>query len=192
MMEFLTGLLVVLTGVYAWLTLKISRANQDSAEVMRNQLREATRPVVTFELIPDGHLVSGLIRNRGASCAYEVKLRVSPDFKIQLSGGWRDSVLFTKVIASLTPTDSIEEFFGDLKEIKGQIGAVTLVGEVEYLDASGFKYVDKILTSLEARSVTPHLNRSTQIAELKRIADSLEKLASTQQQLLAALTRKEN
>ena len=53
MIEILTTLLVIITGVYAYLTFRILEANRGSVAAMKTQVEAATRPYVIVALAPE-------------------------------------------------------------------------------------------------------------------------------------------
>lgn len=81
-MAFLTFVLVVITGVYAWLTFRISRANEAVVALTRDQILAATRPYVTVSIRSDA--VTGLfylqIRNTGRTAAQDLRLELDRSY----------------------------------------------------------------------------------------------------------------
>ncbi len=67
MIAFLTGLLVLITGFYAWATYRILKANELVVEAMREQSEATYRPYVTagVYLEPDNPIFYLRIANTG-------------------------------------------------------------------------------------------------------------------------------
>lgn len=82
MIEFLTGILVIVTGVYAWLTYRMAKASEASVEVLQQQYDAAMRPYLTVSLYirPHTPLLYLRISNTGRSPATNVRLRMDRDF----------------------------------------------------------------------------------------------------------------
>jgi hypothetical protein len=80
MADFLTFLLVILTGVYAYLTYLILDANRKAVAAMREQIRASTRPYVHLDLVPDGPLIEVRLRNTGITGAVDVIIGTTPSF----------------------------------------------------------------------------------------------------------------
>jgi len=80
--DILTGLLVLITGFYAWATFRILKANERVVEVMHSQSEAMTRPYVTVTpFIEVGSPVFCLkIRNAGKTAANCVRLSLDKDF----------------------------------------------------------------------------------------------------------------
>jgi hypothetical protein len=49
--EVLTGILVVITGFYAYVTFRILKVNRDAVAAVREQIESSLRPYVTVKLI---------------------------------------------------------------------------------------------------------------------------------------------
>ena len=80
--EILTGLLVLITGFYAWATFHILKANERVVEVMKSQSEAMTRPYLTVTpFIEVGSPVFCLkIKNTGKTAANRLRLSLDKDF----------------------------------------------------------------------------------------------------------------
>ena len=80
--EVLTGLLVLITGFYAWATLKILRANERIVDAMHEQQIAASRPyiVVAPSLEVDNPIFYLRIANEGKSAALNVRFSIDKSF----------------------------------------------------------------------------------------------------------------
>lgn len=81
-MEFLTALLVLVTGIYAWVTYRILKANERVVEAMREQSEAVYRPyvIVTPFLEPDNPIFYLRIANLGKTAATDLRLALDRSF----------------------------------------------------------------------------------------------------------------
>jgi hypothetical protein len=81
-MEVLTGLLVLITGFYAWATFKILRANERVVVAMSEQTEATYRPYVTVTpfLEPDNPIFFLRIANVGKTAAIDLRLTLDKSF----------------------------------------------------------------------------------------------------------------
>lgn len=107
MIEFLTAALVVITTVYACLTHRISKANQQVVQVMREQSDALNRPYVIVAAVtePGSPNLYLRISNSGKTAAEKLRLKLDRDFYM-----WADKSLnlsgqhiFRHEIASFAP-----------------------------------------------------------------------------------------
>jgi hypothetical protein len=99
--------LVVVTGVYVFLTWRIANSNQKMIERLDEQHREEVRPNVFAHLEFRAQVVVGLvIENMGRSPAYDLRVSISDDF-LQFAGesgkNLKDMSLFTDPIEWFPP-----------------------------------------------------------------------------------------
>lgn len=82
MTEFLTALLVIITGFYAWVTYRILKANERVVEAMREQSEATYRPYVTVSpfLEPDNPIFFLRIANLGKTAATDLRLDIDRSF----------------------------------------------------------------------------------------------------------------
>jgi hypothetical protein len=133
-METLTGLLVLLTGVYAFLTYRLLLSNRAMVATMQEQITASVRPYVTFDIVAHGPLFEGVVTNSGATAAVDVKLSLEPAIKVELSGETRGPNLTSKSIALLPPKKQIDEFLGSFEELKSQNPSMRFSGQLNYRD----------------------------------------------------------
>jgi hypothetical protein len=75
-------MLVIITGIYVWITFRISKTNRQAVVVMREQLIALERPYVmvsTF-LRPKSVIVYLRIKNTGKSSAQNLQIKIDKDF----------------------------------------------------------------------------------------------------------------
>lgn len=81
-MTFLTAILAIITGFYAWVTYKILLANQMVVEEMREQAEAFRRPYITIApyVLPGTPVIGIRITNTGQSPARSLSLNIDKDF----------------------------------------------------------------------------------------------------------------
>lgn len=82
MLEILTGILIIITGFYAWATYRILQANEKVVNVMRDQEEAFRRPYITIApyTVPGTPLMGIRIANMGKSPAHNLSLNMDKDF----------------------------------------------------------------------------------------------------------------
>lgn len=80
--EVLTGILVGITGFYAWTTYRIMQANDRVVKTMGQQIEAVTRPYVSvsFLTVPHSHMFHLRVANTGKTGAEAVRLTLDRDF----------------------------------------------------------------------------------------------------------------
>lgn len=173
MIETLTLLLVILTGVYAYLTYRIMSANQDAVGTMRAQMIASIRPYVYFDLVTTGPLIEGLLRNTGVSAAYNVTVSLEPAIQAHIGGAAQESSLIGKPVSLMTPKKEIREFFGSFSELESTNASLQFVGAVTYFDSEQRKFSEPFIIDLSSRKNMPYIGRTTIEAELKKLNEQI-------------------
>ena len=106
-METLTGILVLITAIYAYLTYKLARSSAASVAVMERQNWQLIRPYVVVSpfVRPHTPFLYLRIENSGRSSASNLKLTIDKDF-YQFGESRRnlgDIVAFTQKIDAFHP-----------------------------------------------------------------------------------------
>jgi hypothetical protein len=99
-------ILVVVTGVYVFLTWRIAKANQGMLDNIREQYRDSLRPVVFPSLqVRDQVVLTLVITNSGRSPAYRVRISIDCDFFqfAEPSRNIRDFPVFNEEIPVFAP-----------------------------------------------------------------------------------------
>ncbi len=80
--DILTGLLVLITGFYAWVTFRILRANERVVEVMKQQSESLIRPYITVTPFIERNSPVFVLRvkNTGKMPALKLRLKLDKDF----------------------------------------------------------------------------------------------------------------
>jgi hypothetical protein len=183
MIEILTALLVFITGLYAWFTFRILKANEKIVEKMRDQQEAMYRPYISISPVvyPENPIAFLKISNSGLTAANNLRLSLDKDFfqfgekkderNLKFRSAFKDSidsfvpgaemyfylaqsfVLFKKGGEDLTPT------------------TFTVTAEYEYLDK---KAVEKTVIDLSPYlgAANPH---DPLVSQLKAIKEAIEK-----------------
>ena len=82
MIEFLTAVLVIITGIYAYLNLRMAKASEASVENMREQSEAMLRPYINVSsfIRPNTSFLYLRISNTGKTGAENLKLDLDRDF----------------------------------------------------------------------------------------------------------------
>ena len=161
----LAAILVVITGVYAYLT---RRQVLESKELREMTIRPAL--VVTAE-IDETHinLINFRVENIGGGAARNIRLRTSREFMRGNNRSLNELGLFKRGIPLLSPGRNIETFLASAFELFQQ---EPLEVTAEYEDATGRKIEETFLVDFAAFE---NLSRVGE-APLHTIAKSIEKL----------------
>jgi len=108
MIEFLTGILVIVTAIYAYLTYRMARASEASVEAMQRQSEDSLRPYITVSpyIRPNTPVLYLRIANTGLTGANNLKLDIDRDFYQFGNDSNPESNLRTKQ-AFIEPMDSM-------------------------------------------------------------------------------------
>lgn len=81
-LEALTGLLVIITGTYAWLTWRMTRASEASVQLSTRQIEASLRPYVEVSpyLSPGSIILYLRVRNVGRTAGTNLRLSLDRDF----------------------------------------------------------------------------------------------------------------
>lgn len=117
--DWLTLALVVITGFYAWATLKILRANEAMVSTMRDQQNAAMRPyiLVSTNLRMGTQLLYLSIKNVGKTAALNLKLSLDKSFyqlgEKRVERNIANSAAFSRTIDSLPPDGQLLFLLGN-------------------------------------------------------------------------------
>ena len=199
--DWLTLVLVLITGFYAWATLKILRANEAMVATMRSQQDAALRPYIeiSIHLRTGTQLIYLTIRNAGKTAAARLKLSIDKDF-YQLGNkrpesNLRNSVAFRNEINSLPPNGALLFLLGngpslysinreeDLSPLTFKVSATYSWGASKTIEISSIDLRPYIDTDVphdpiveELKKVKDELKQLKELKELKSIRRSLESL----------------
>ncbi len=176
MIEVLTSLLVIITGIYAYLTYRILQANCDSVAAMKAQIEAATRPYVHFDLVLQGPLVEASLRNAGVTAALDVTITTTPPLRVAIRGETRPSRLTAASLALLAPGRELREFIGRIGDVRSLTNSLSFATWVSYRDAGGRTYREEFPVDLTGLFEMPYIDRPQVGKELRNIADTLKEI----------------
>jgi hypothetical protein len=107
--EWLTGALVLITGLYAWATLRILRANEAVVAAMKEQTEAQLRPYIVVAAAPriGATLMCLSIENAGRTPAENLRLNMDRNFYQNAQRNDDENIAklsaFTEPIRSLAP-----------------------------------------------------------------------------------------
>ncbi len=183
MIEILTALLIVITGIYAWFTFKILKANERIVEKMHEQQEAMYRPYIAISPVvyPENPIVFLKIQNTGLTAANNLRLTLDKDF-FQFGDKGEERNLkshsaFKDQISSLVPGAEIYFYLAQSFVIFGKKGqdltpsVFSITAEYEYL---GKKVSEKTIIDLcpYLGAANPH---DPLVRQLKHIKEVIEK-----------------
>jgi len=179
-------ILVLITGVYAYFTFRILKANQDVANEMAAQRHDLRRPIVSIYPEFDEFLVASLIiKNSGLSPATNLNLKIDKDFfqfAERVDGkNLRSFSAFNNEIAALASGSEIrfdlaEGFNLGEKDECGEIAPIKFSVEAKY-EFLSTKFEEVTVVDLQP-FFQATVRRSKKLTEVEKIRKALEKLAS--------------
>lgn len=170
LLEILTALLVVVTGIYTFLNYGILR-------IMREQQNALVRPYVTFDIIPHDPFFEAIITNTGRTPARGVTVSLHPNIEVELLNERRTPNVSSKTIELLAPGRTIDEFFGDFEEIAKQNPALRFSETVSYRDLARRVYSEPFEIDLNYGKIRGLIPKPDIAEELKRLNDNFRDLA---------------
>ena len=126
--DYLTFGLLIVTGVYVWLTYQISSSNKRTVDAINRQIEAQTRPILTVNIGIRSRVLTYIsIRNCGSSVAEQVKLRIDRAFfqfaELSAERDISQFHIFNDTIATFAPGDTYEidlaQGFNINKEVNG-------------------------------------------------------------------------
>jgi hypothetical protein len=183
--EVLTGLLVVITGFYAWVTYKIMTVNEGTLNAMQQQTDAVTRPYLTINVFSEPNSVVFYLRiaNTGRTGASDVRLTLDRDFYQygqRNRPSLREATVFREPIEQLPP--GAEMIFGLAQGfvVLGNECDPSVTPPVFSINAT-YSYGEKTVsetTTIDLRPYKESMDRPSAVAdELKKIREQLEKIA---------------
>lgn len=117
-MTILTGILVLVTAIYAYLTYRMVKATEVTTELMKRQSDSMSRPYVTLSLVKPSNNPFILLRieNTGLSVARDMTLTLGPEYDeikdIKGPKELKDAYLFKNTITSFPPHSPVVYVLG--------------------------------------------------------------------------------
>lgn len=184
--EILTGVLVLTTAVYAWLTYKIAKSNNDMVNEVRKQIELQKRPIITINTEVHHHAMFLMrIWNSGNSPAENITFSIDKDVYRYGHGvpenNIRELYIFKEGLAALAPKDGYWIDIGTASDVGTIRDGKTLVPEkfsitVNYsFDTT--PYSETFIIDLKSYFFTSGEKRTAE--QIEKIAKSLDELVRT-------------
>ena len=180
MIAVLTGLLVVITGFYAWATYRILKANESVVGEMQRQTEQINRPYVQVALThPRGNpIMKLLIKNTGRTPAERLSLAMDKDFfqfgENNPANNIRNFTAFTDRIDALAPGQELEFYLGVAHKIFADNADRQLL-PLQFKVTAQYSFGDKTVTEENAMDLRPLLNTSLDRDDQTRALQEIEK-----------------
>lgn len=186
MIEVLTAVLVLVTGWYAWLTMRILKANERAVQATLDQNMALTRPYVVVALSVSNHAVYKLIvRNTGRTAANDLRLSIDESFYEHGKEGRNlaDAHLFSQGIASLAPGAEIHYLLAHGSQLfRSESDPADKGMPLQFTVTATYSFADR--TVEEAIPVDLEQYRGT-VLQATQTEKELEKLRKATESLLA-------
>lgn len=190
MIEILTALLVVITGVYAWLTYRISSATEQATQAVLEQNESLTRPyVVVKPYVASMSRFFLSVENTGASSARNLRLSIDKSFYCigNESDDLAQTHLFNERVDTFAPGEQVTYFLG----LRGNIFS-------DQADRSQIPLVFKVTAEYSYGSRTVVEERTVDLRQYYDIVEvkpsemrSLERISRSAEQLVRLAERTE-
>jgi hypothetical protein len=184
-LEILTGVLIIITGFYAWSTYRILQANEKVVKVMGDQLEALMRPYITIApyIVPGTPLMGIKISNTGQSPAQNLTLSMDKDF--YRHGNKEINIAqfkaFREPIEMFCPGTELIFDVATAIQIFSKDADPNIMPKVFSITAS-YEYFGKIVIEKNIIDLNPFLEstqpRDSFIRELKNIVEAIDKLQS--------------
>lgn len=174
--ELLTFCLVIITGVYAYLTLRLVETSRASVAAMKAQLEATTRPYVLFDLELHGNLVEASLRNTGVTAARQVTITIAPPLQVAVAAEIRPFQLAETPLTLLAPTRELREYIGRREHVRSLSADLRFSVSIRYEDAAGSVYDEHFAIDLSGLFEMAYIARPTSAKELQKISDTLKEI----------------
>lgn len=184
MIEFLTALLVVLTGFYAWVTFKILKANEKVVQETQKQFETYIKPCIIVSVVTytSNACLFLRVKNVGKSPASNLKLTLDRDFyklgRKDEKRNLKNHPAFSRQIEMFAPEAELlfylaQGFIIFGKDADSNVTPPVFSIGVKY-DFSGKQYLEKVLVDLN-----PYIDSATPqdpvVSALGKIKEAIEK-----------------
>lgn len=181
-MEILTAILVVVTGIYAYLTHKMSNMSERSVQMMKEQTEAMSRPYLVVQPIVRPHtpFLYLKIYNSGKTPALNVKLELDKDFYQfdESNKNLRNTSAFSTTFDSFAPS---QELFFALGQGWLIFGDSKHSLPTEFVVTATYSYMDKEVVEENRVDLRPFEQSE---GERNPIVEELEKIREVQEKLV--------
>jgi len=171
-MATFTIFLVIITGVYVYLTWRLVQENKKSRE-------ELNSPKVIAIIDPyKVRLVELVIKNIGLIPAYNIFLKIEPDFFCQSTKKlFSEHIFVKKGILYLAPNEEFRHYLNLVSEMIKDGKEIIYKGILTYTDILGKEYSSKFFFEPLIKADTVFVGRKDELIEtLKKIEEDFQKL----------------
>lgn len=184
MIEILTALLVIITGLYALFTFRILRANEKVVGKMRDQQEAMYRPYVSISPVvyPENPIAFLKIKNSGLTAANNLRLNLDKDFfqfgENKEERNLKSRSAFKDPIDSFVPGAEIYFYLAQSFVIFGKKEGQELTPTTFTVTAE-YEYLDKKVAEKTVVDLSPYLGAANPhdpiVCQLKAIKEAIEK-----------------
>lgn len=181
----LTGLLVIITGFYAWATYKILRANENIVEVARQEAESISRPYINISTftIPDNPIIFLSIENTGKTPANNLCLQIDKDFyqfgEKKEGGNLKELEVFCNSITCFSPGSKLPFYLGVGHQLFNE-KSDPVISPITFKITAEYEFGDKKVKEETVIDLKMHLNSALEpdaiVSELKNVKESINML----------------
>lgn len=181
--EYVTIILAIITGIYAYLTYRMANAAEASVEAMQSQNEALTRPYITVApfVRPHTPFLYLRIENTGRTAALNVRMSIDRDFfqfgEKANEKNLRNMSVFQEPIDSLGPSAKLILALAQGWMIFGKDSEVTATPD-KFVVAVKYEYSDKSVEEEHRVDLRPYLNTEGEkdpvVEELERIRKAMK------------------
>jgi hypothetical protein len=180
-MEILTAILVVVTGIYAYLTYKMANMSERSVQMMKEQTEAMSRPYLVIQPIVRPHtpFLYLKIYNSGKTPALNVKLELDKDFYRfdESDRNLKETSAFSSTFDSFAPN---QELFFALGQGWLIFGESKNPLPKQFVVTASYSYMDKEVVEKSYIDLRPFAQSE---GEKNPIVEELEKIRKVQEKL---------
>lgn len=181
MIELLTFLLVIVTGIYVLLTARILQSNRTAVQAMREQVAAMVRPYVHFDLTFYNPFVVAVLKNAGRSAAKDVTINLMPSIEREdRHHALTPIMLASQIVTWLPPGKTIEERACTFGEMENRNPDMVYTGSVTYRDQRGECYSESFVIDLSIIKDLQGVSKPETAREIEKLRQLLEKLTTRQ------------
>ena len=184
--EYLTGILVFITAIYAFLTHRMAKASEASVRAVRDQSEAMLRPYVTVAPFVRPHTPFLYLRveNAGRTAAENLRLTIDRDFfqfgqSDRLGKNLRTMSAFVAPIDSLAPGNQLIFALGQGWVILGE-NARPDITPSQFNVTATYQFLGKRIEEINRIDLRPYIGsegeRDPVVEELERIRQAIEKI----------------
>jgi len=183
MIEILTAILVIITGIYVFFTFRILKANETIVEKMHEQQEAVYRPYISISpvIYPENPVAFLKIKNTGLTAANNLRLNLDKDFfqfgEKREERNLKSHAAFKDQISSLVPGAEIYFYLAQTFVIFGKKEGEDLTPHIFSISAE-YEYLGKKVFEKTTIDLCPYLGAANPhdplVKQLKDIKDVIE------------------